>query len=56
MTDIWYAYLKTTGEYMGSGTPHYDDATYGSTLTPVPDYPEGATAYWTGTAWEIRNA
>lgn len=53
--DIWYVFLRSTGDYMGSGTPHYDDVVYGSTLDPVPDYDSDTqTAHWDGTAWMLR--
>jgi hypothetical protein len=29
---IWYCYDKQTGEFAGSGTPHIDTDTHGSTL------------------------
>lgn len=55
MQEIYYVFLKSTGEYMGSGTPYYDDETYGCTTVPDPVYdPETEMIYWTGSEWEIR--
>lgn len=55
MQEIYYVFLKSTGEFMGSGTPYYDDETYGCTTVPSPDYNiETEMPVWTGSEWEIR--
>lgn len=54
MTDIWYCYARTTGDYAGSGTPYIDNATHGSTLVPVPKYNESQIARWDGTVWRVE--
>jgi hypothetical protein len=53
MQDIWYCFERATGEYAGSGTPHIDNATHGSTLVPCPGYEEGEVAIWDGEAWSV---
>jgi hypothetical protein len=47
---IWAVYEKQTGAFAGSGTPYFDDDTYGSTDI-LPDIPEGELAFWNGAAW-----
>ena len=50
--DIWYCYERSTGWYAGSGTPHIDNATHGSTLVPAP-WQDGMVAVWDGEAWTL---
>jgi hypothetical protein len=47
---IWAVFEKSTGAFAGSGTPYYDDETYGSTEI-LPETPEGYLAFWDGEAW-----
>jgi hypothetical protein len=44
---IYYVFLKETGEYMGAGTPYYEDETYGCTTVPSIDYnSENEKLFW----------
>lgn len=47
---IWAVFEKSTGAFYGSGTPYFEDETYGSTEIP-PEIPEGYLAFWDGEAW-----
>jgi hypothetical protein len=40
MSNIFYVYDKTTGEYAGSGITEIDNDTHGSTLKPPPEQPD----------------
>jgi hypothetical protein len=52
---IWYIYQKADGLYMGSGTPFYDDALYGSTEIPSPVYDwEVEIPYFIDGVWIIK--
>lgn len=50
---IWYIYDKTTGVFMGSGTPYFDTDDLGSTEIPSPPYIEMPPVF-NGAAWETR--
>jgi hypothetical protein len=55
MQEIYYVFLKSTGEYMGSGTPYFDDEIHGCTTVPSPEYNyEVELPFWTGSEWELR--
>jgi hypothetical protein len=54
MEAIYYVFEKTTGLYMGSGTPYFDDDVYGCTEVPTPNYNNFTeTCKWTGTEWIV---
>jgi hypothetical protein len=50
MEIIWAVYERETGAFAGSGTPYFDNETYGSTVA-LPDPPENCGAVWDGTMW-----
>jgi hypothetical protein len=56
--EIWYVFLRSDLSYQGSGITKFDDATCGSTLTPVCEYDDmSEAAYYdvnTGT-WSARS-
>jgi hypothetical protein len=54
--DIWYVYEQADGRFAGSGTPHFDDDVYGSTLTPTPEYGEDQIPVWNGDGWDVVDA
>lgn len=55
MEPIYYVFLKSTGEFMGSGITFFDDEVHGCTETANPPYSESQMAFWTGSEWEIRD-
>ena len=56
MENIWYCFERSTGEFAGSGTPHIDNETHGSTLVPCPSYIQGGPLpVWNGSEWMTNN-
>lgn len=57
MDQIWFCFWRSSGEFAGSGITEYDTPEVGSTLVPVPDYPEdGPLPVWNGSAWSIPSS
>jgi len=60
MASIYYVFRKETGEFSGSGTPYYDDAEYGCTETPLPEFDseviDPSSFHWNGTEWLLTEA
>lgn len=49
---IYYVFEKSTGEFMGSGTPYFDDEVYGCTTVESLLYnPDVDTLIWDGSKW-----
>ena len=52
---IYYCYKKTTGEFMGSGTPQIDNSEIGCTTEPCPAYDhKKELPYWENDAWVLK--
>ena len=52
---IYYCYKKTNGEFMGSGTPHFDNDEIGCTTEPSPIYEENVNfPYWENNTWILK--
>jgi hypothetical protein len=66
--NIYYAFEKTTGLFMGSGTPYYDNDEIGCTETAVPqefyehmNLPENSSSsegikfpFWENNEWVLK--
>lgn len=56
MDIIYYVFRKDSGEFMGSGTPYFDDDVYGCTQIAIPEYDSDIElAFWNGSNWIIEN-
>jgi len=53
---IYYCYKKTTGEFMGSGTPYIDNQEIGCTTEPSPEYDRKLNfPYWENNVWNLKS-